>query len=164
MQLVQPDQIEKMKALDVTVTFQITHNFYFADFHNDYIYGPERTKRLNPMKEVLDTGIPVTYHHDSPIHPIDQMHIMWIAVNRTSRSGKVYRPENKLSPYQALYASTAAGAYQYFEEDTKGTLEEGKLADLVILDKNPLKVAPETIKDIMVMESIKDGQSIFQRK
>jgi len=163
LQIVQPDQIQDLKKLDVTATFQITHNFYFADFHETYIYGPERTKRLNPMKETLDADIPVTFHHDSPIHPIDQLHIMWIAVNRTSRSGKVYGPENRLSPYEALYASTAASAYQYFEEDSKGSLEEGKLADLVILDKNPLKVAPETIKDIQVLETIKEGQSIYTK-
>ena len=163
LQLVQPDQIEKLTKLDVTATFQITHNFYFADFHSEYIYGPERTKRLNPIKEVLVADIPVTYHHDSPIHPIDQLHIMWIAVNRNSRSGKVYGPENKLSPYQALYASTAAGAYQYFEEDSKGTLEKGKLADLVILDNNPLKIDPMKIKDIQVLETIKEGQTIYTK-
>ncbi len=164
LQIVQPDQIEKLKTLDVTATFQITHNFYFADFHEKYIYGPERTKRLNPMKETLEADIPVTFHHDSPIHPIDQLHIMWIAVNRASRSGKVYGPENRLSPYEALYASTAAAAYQYFEENEKGSLAEGKLADLVILDKNPLKVDPMSIKDIKVLETIKEGKTIFTKE
>jgi hypothetical protein len=62
-----------------------------------------------------------------------------------------------------LKALTINGAYQYFEESTKGSLKEGKLADLVILDKNPLKVDPITLKDIQVMETIKEGKSIYKK-
>lgn len=162
LQLIQADQFEKLKELDVTATFQITHNYYFADFHNEFIYGPERTQRLNPMKEALEVGLPLTFHHDSPIHPIGQLHLIWTAVNRTSRSGKLYGGENRLTVYEALYASTATGAYQYFEEDTKGTIEVGKLADLVILDKNPLKVDPADLKNIKVVETIKEGKSVYK--
>ena len=71
--------------------------------------------------------------------------------------------KSSLTPYEALKAITEWSAYQHFEEDKKGTLEVGKIADLVILDKNPLKVAPEAIKDIVVLETIKDGQSIFKK-
>ena len=69
----------------------------------------------------------------------------------------------RLTPYEALKAITVWSAYQHFEEDEKGTLENGKLADLVILDKNPLKVNPDEIKDIQVIETIKKGVTVFKK-
>jgi predicted amidohydrolase YtcJ len=89
------------------------------------------------------------------------MRVVWTAVNRTSRSGQIIGEEERLTPYEALQAITIWSAYQHFEENEKGSLEIGKLADLVILDKNPLKVAPDTIKDILVLETIKEGKSIY---
>ena len=69
----------------------------------------------------------------------------------------------RVSPYVALKAVTSYAAYQIKEEKTKGTLEEGKLADFVILEQNPLKVDPKTIKDIKVLETIKEGETVFKR-
>ena len=86
-----------------------------------------------------------------------------ITVERKSRSGKLIGEDEKLTPYEALKAITIWSAYQHFEEDKKGTLEEGKLADMVILDKNPLKVAEEEIKEIEVLETIKDGVSVYKK-
>ena len=163
LQQVQPDQFDALENLDVTLTYQITHNYYFADFHNKYIYGPERTARLNPMRDGLNKGLSTTFHHDSPVHPVNQIFLMWIAVNRESRSGKVYGADQKLTPYEALYASTNAVAYQYFEENKKGTISEGKLADFVILSENPLKINPENIKNIVVLETIKEGKTVYKK-
>jgi len=84
-------------------------------------------------------------------------------VNRLSGSGKVVGPDERVSPYDALRAVTATAAYQLKEENSKGTLEAGKLADLVILEKNPLKVEPTTIKQILVLETIKEGKTVFKR-
>ena len=92
------------------------------------------------------------------------MRVVWTAVNRTSRSGKIIGAGERLTPYEALKAITIWSAYQHFEDDKKGTLEKGKLADLVILDKNPLKVAPDNIKDIIVVETIKEGTSVYIKK
>ena len=91
------------------------------------------------------------------------MDLVWTAVNRVSRSGVVVGPDERVSPYVALKSVTEYGAYQHFEERSKGTLEEGKLADMVILEKNPLTVDPMTIKDIKVAETIKNGKSIYKR-
>jgi len=162
LQQVQPDQFDTLANLDVTLTFQITHNYYFGDFHNEYIYGPKRTARLNPMREALNKSLSTTFHHDSPVHPIDQLFIMWISVNRESRSGTVYGHDQRLTAYEALYASTAESAYQLFEEDIKGSITVGKNSDLVILSDNPVKVDPKTIKDINVLETIKDGKSVYR--
>ncbi len=91
----------------------------------------------------------------------DMLHTIWCAVNRQTRNGVDIGPEECVSVYEALKAVTINAAYQYFEEDYKGSLEEGKLADLVILDKNPLKVDKMDIKDIQVLETLKDGETIF---
>jgi predicted amidohydrolase YtcJ len=92
------------------------------------------------------------------------MRIFDSAVNRTTRSGYVLGAEHRITPLQALKAMTLWSAYQHFEEDTKGSLEVGKRADLVILDRNPLTVEPSTIKDITIQETIKDGTSIYRRQ
>ena len=86
-----------------------------------------------------------------------------ITLERKSRSGKVIGVNEKLTPYEALKAITSWSAYQHFEEGTKGTLELGKLADMVILDKNPLKVPTEDIKEIIVLETIKEGHVVYKK-
>ena len=92
------------------------------------------------------------------------MMVMWTAVNRVSRSGEVIGPDERATPMQALQAITINGARIYREEASKGSLEPGKLADLVILDKNPLTVDPMAIKDIQVVETIKEGKTIYKAK
>ncbi len=91
------------------------------------------------------------------------MMILHTTVNRVSRSGSIIGPEERLSPYEALQSITIWGAYQHFEEDQKGSLKAGKLADMVVLDKNPLKIDPMSLKDIQVMETIKEGKSVFKK-
>ena len=95
---------------------------------------------------------------------LDPMRMTQTAMNRTSRSGQVIGPEQRATPYLALKGVTSYAAYQIKEENSKGTLEPGKLADLVILEQNPLKVDPKTIKDIKVLETIKEGQTVYERK
>ena len=91
------------------------------------------------------------------------MRMVGISVERKSRSGQVIGANEKLSPYEAMQAITSWSAYQYFEEDKKGTLTKGKLADMVILDKNPLKIPIEDIKTIVVLETIKDGVTVYKK-
>ena len=162
-QYVRDDQLDSFKDLGVIASLYPLHTFYWGDWHQEII-GGELGQKISPVKTALDKGLNITIHTDAPVALPNLMRVVWTAVERTSRSGKVIGPEERLTPYQALKGITDWSAYQHFEEDTKGTLEEGKIADLVILDKNPLKIAPETIKDIMVMETIKDGQSIYKRE
>jgi predicted amidohydrolase YtcJ len=161
LQVFQPDQMQALKKLDVSLTFQSAHNYYFADFHAANTLGPERTETLCPAGSAWREGFNVTLHHDSPVHPVNQLDLIWIATNRTSRSGKLYGPQERLSVYQALQASTINAAWQFFEEDRKGSLEVGKLADLVILDSNPLKMDKQDIRNIEVVETIKEGRTVW---
>jgi len=96
--------------------------------------------------------------------PLDQMFMMWSAVNRISRTGEVIGEDQKVTPMEALRAMTINVAHQYGEAALKGSLEVGKLADLVILDQNPLKVDPLKIKDIKILETIKEGTTVYQAK
>jgi len=89
------------------------------------------------------------------------MFSVWTAVNRVSRSGQVIGEQQRATPYQALKAITSHAAYELFDENLKGTLSEGKLADFVILNQNPLTVEPMAIKDIKVVQTIKEGQTIY---
>jgi len=162
LQQVQEDQFDRLRDLDVTLTFQVAHNFYFGDFHEEQIYGPARTARLNPIASALERGLSSTIHHDSPVHPIDQLFLVWTAVNRLTRSGRVIGPAQRISVLDALKACTINAAYQWREEDRKGSLAPGKLADFVVLDRNPLDIDPEEIKDIRILETIKEGQTIYR--
>lgn len=161
LQQVQPDQFDALSDLDVSLTFQITHNFYFADFHAAETLGPERTARLNPARSAIDGGQSVTIHHDAPIHPVDQFTLIWAAVNRLSRSGQVWGPDERISVNEALKASTINAAFQFKEDDVKGSIEVGKLADLIILDMDPTQIDPALLKDVQVLETIKEDRSIF---
>jgi hypothetical protein len=91
------------------------------------------------------------------------MRLMWVAVNRETRSGHVLGPDQRVTPMEALRAITLSAAYQYFEEDVKGSIAPGKRADLVILDANPLTVEPDAIKDIAILETFARGRSLFRR-
>jgi hypothetical protein len=161
-QYVREDQLDAFKNLNVIASLFPLHTFYWGDWHKEII-GDSLGNRISPVKTALNKGIKITIHTDAPVALPNLMRVVWTAVERTSRSGQVIGEAEKLTPYEALKAITIWSAYQHFEEDTKGTLEEGKLADLVILDKNPLKVAPDTIKDIQVVETIKEGQTVFKK-
>jgi predicted amidohydrolase YtcJ len=126
--------------------------------------GPERLAWAGAAGSVQRAGIPWTMHHDMPagVSP-SLIYALWNIVNRTTKSGVVLSPQEKVSPYDGLRALTINGAYQFHEEKSKGSLEPGKLADLVVLSANPLKVDPLTIKDIQVLETIKEGTSLYRK-
>jgi hypothetical protein len=91
------------------------------------------------------------------------MFTIWSAVNRQTLSGKTLGPDQRVDPYLALQGFTSNAAYQYKEEKSKGKIAAGMLADLVELDRNPLKVKPDEIKDIQVLRTIKRGQTVYAK-
>jgi predicted amidohydrolase YtcJ len=159
-----PDQIEKMKACGAIPSF-LTAGIIPGGDAVVKLWGPERSAGAMASRSFLRAGLPFTYSHDAPVSPVPSiLALVDAGVNRLSGSGKVVGSDERVGPYDALRAVTVTAAYQLKEEKTKGTLEPGKLADLVILDKNPLKVEPTTIKDIAVVETIKEGRSVYTRK
>ena len=159
-----PDQIERMKKVGAVPTFTTGSLVGGGDVAVHY-WGADRAAASIPLNTLEDMGVKFSLNHDAPILPLpDVMALVDAAVNRTSRSGQVIGPEQRATPYLALKGVTSYAAYQIKEENSKGTLEPGKLADLVILEQNPLKVDPKTIKDIKVLETIKEGQTVYERK
>jgi hypothetical protein len=161
-QFIRHDQLVTMKELGIIPNFFTSHTFYWGDWHVNETVGPERAFGMSPMNYAHSLGMKFTNGADSPIVPPSIMDLVWTAVNRVSRSGLVVGPDERVTPYVALKSVTDYAAYQHFEERSKGTLEAGKMADLVILEKNPLTVDPMTIKDIRVVETIKDGKTIYK--
>lgn len=154
------DQIDSLANLKVIPSLFPMHTFYWGDWHTE-LRGPELAKKISPIKYAVEKGMRPTSHTDAPVALPDLMMIMWTTVNRVTRSGKVLGPDQRLTPYEALKSLTIWSARQHFEENSKGTLEKGKIADLVILDQNPLKIDPMKLKDISVEETIKDGETVY---
>jgi hypothetical protein len=156
------DQLDALKELQVIASLFPMHTFYWGDWY-DRIIGPELAQQISPIRTALNKGLMVTSHTDAPVALPNLMQVMWATVNRKSRSGKVMGPDERLTPLEALKAITLWGAYQHFEDRTKGSIEVGKLADFAILDRNPLTVDPATINQIKVVETIKEGKSVYRR-
>jgi predicted amidohydrolase YtcJ len=114
---------------------------------------------ISPMRNAIDAGLHPTNHTDFVVAPLDQMFMLWSAANRISRAGAEIGLGQRVTPLEGLKAMTIWAAEQYGEQDSKGTLQVGKLADLVVLDKDPLKVEPTAIKDLKIVETIKEGRS-----
>ncbi|HEU0179609.1 MAG TPA: amidohydrolase [Blastocatellia bacterium] len=160
-QTVRADQLDRMNELGVIPSFFSSHTFYWGDWYINDALGRERARRISPLRSALKRGMKFANHTDAPITSPDQLMVIHSAVNRTSRSGVIVGPEERISPMDALKAVTIWGAYLYFEENEKGSIEPGKRADLVVLSANPLTVDDAAIKDIKVLQTIKDGKTIY---
>jgi predicted amidohydrolase YtcJ/heat shock protein HslJ len=159
-QFIRKDQIAKFVQYKIRPSFYTLHTFYFADAHIAN-RGREQAMYISPMRDAIDAGLRPTNHTDFVVAPLDQMMMLYSAVNRISRAGAEIGLDQRVNPYEGLKCMTEWASEQYGEQASKGTLEAGKRADLVILNKDPLKVDPKAIKDIKVVETIKDGVSIF---
>ncbi len=162
-QYIRMDQLDALADLNVIASLFPMHTFYWGDWHGQII-GQELGQHISPMRSAKERGVIATSHTDAPVALPNLMQVMWATVNRVSRSGEVIGPDERLTPAEALETFTLLGAYQHFEEDRKGSIEVGKLADLVILSDNPLTVDPMQINQIVVMETIKEGATVFQRE
>ena len=161
-QFIRRDQLEKYERYNIQPSFFTNHAYFWGDVHVENL-GEERAFFLSPIATADSMGLKYTNHSDDTVTPLDPIFSIWTAVNRVSRSGVVIGPVERATPYQALKAITTNAAYEFFEEDRKGSLVVGKVADFVILDKDPLTVEPMLIKDIEVMETIKAGVTIYKK-
>lgn len=162
-QTVRKDQLDEMKQLGIIPTFFLDHIWYWGDYYYSSILGPEKSKHISPVKSALKIGMNYTVHQDAPVKMPNQVLAIHNAVNRETESGRVLGEDERLTPLEALRAVTINGAYQYFEEDIKGSIKEGKVADFVILDKNPLEIDKKLLKTINVLKTIKGDKVIFEK-
>ena len=161
-QTVREDQLDLMAKMKVIPSFFSAHTFFWGDWHRDSVFGTERASRISPTATSLEKGIIFTLHNDAPIVPPNMIRLLWATTNRTTRSGQVLGAEQKISTLDAIKAITVNAAYQYFEEDIKGTIEVGKQADFVILSENPLTISSTDLLDVTVERTIARGKTIFK--
>lgn len=162
-QTLRQDQVAELKQLKIFPSLFPMHTYYWGDWHRQSVLGPERAENISPTQWVLKEGLKFTTHHDAPVALPDSMRVLAATVNRTTRSSYVLGPDQRVTPLQALKAMTLWSAYQHFEEDRKGSITPGKLADFVVLSANPLTVAPATLNEIQVLKTVKEGRVIYER-
>src|SRR5262249_21835516 len=153
-----------MAKLGIIPSFFSMHTYYWGDWHRDETLGKERAYRISPAASALKRKMIFTSHHDAPVALPNSIRILSSCVTRKSRSGDVIGPDQRISMALALKALTIYAAHQYGEESRKGSIEAGKLADFVILSDNPLSIEPDRIMDISIVETIKEGKTIYRAK
>ena len=162
-QTMREDQLDRAKQLHLIPSFFSLHTYYWGDWHVAQTLGEKRAEHISPTGSALRKGMIFTEHHDAPVIPPKSMMVLDATVNRTTRTGKVLGEAQKVSPYIALKTMTDWAAYQYFEEDIKGTLSTGKYGDFVVLSDSPITIDPSKIRDIKVLATYKQGQLVYQR-
>jgi predicted amidohydrolase YtcJ len=161
-QMARYDQLDRMKDLGVVPSFFSAHVYYWGDRHRDIFLGPERAARISPAASAADLGIRFTTHLDTPVVPIDSMLQLWAPVARLTSSGQMLGPEERISVERSLRAMTSDAAWQLRLEDRLGSIEPGKLADLVVLSANPLE-AETSLREIEVQRTLVGGVTIYER-
>lgn len=152
-QLISKEDLLKAKEIGAIPSFFVAHVYYWGDVHIKN-FGIKRASRISPVKEAVDNNIIFTLHQDSPIIKPNMLETIWCAVKRQTKSGKILGEDERISVYDAFKGVTINAAYSYFEETEKGSIEEGKKAQFVILDKNPLEVPIDEISNIKIVKTI----------
>lgn len=160
-QLLGPDQLPEVKRLGIIPSFFAAHVYHWGDVHIQN-FGMERASHISPAASALAEGVPFTFHQDTPVIEPDMLETIWCSVNRLTKNG-IKLDAEAIPVMEALKAVTINAAFQYFEENKKGSIAPGKRADFVILDKNPLTVPAMELKNIKVLQTIKDGEIIYER-
>ena len=160
-QTVREDQLDRMRALGILPSFFTTHTYFWGDRHRDIFLGPERAERLDPCASAMARGMSFTCHNDTYVTPIDPLMSVWAAVNRITVGGALLGEEFRVPATEALRSVTSYAAYQSHEENIKGTLSVGKVADFVVLEENPELINPLAIKDIKITATIVADKVVY---
>ncbi len=162
-QMARKDQLLKMKELGVTPSFFSAHTYYWGDRHRDLFMGLERAQGMSPARSAQKLGLRYSLHLDTPVVPMNTMRLLWSAVNRTTSSGRTLGRSERISREHALRAITIDAAYQIYKEKELGSIEEGKLADLVIFNQDPTDKSVELL-DTQVVATYVGGIEIYPNR
>ncbi len=157
------DQLPAYARIGVGPAYFSNHAWYWGDVHRTN-FPAEVVDFISPFRSARAAGLTPSNHSDYSVTPLDTRFMLWTAMARVSPTGVVSGPDERLNAYEALQTLTTGPAWQIFEEDRKGRIKAGLLADFVILDKNPLTAAVEDIKGIKVLETVKEGKSVWRAR
>jgi len=158
--VVTEDILKRIQKLGLVI---VPHSYIWEHGDKMEAYGAWRWDWMHAARSMLDRGIPIAGHSDDPVSTADPLLRIQDMVMRTSAEGKVYGAKQRVSVEEALRAWTLGGAYASFEEGSKGSITEGKLADFVFLSADPTRVAPSSIKDITIETTVIGGRVVFER-
>jgi predicted amidohydrolase YtcJ len=156
-----PQLLERLKKLQTVVVTQPPFLYYSGERYLATV-PPDRLKWLYRIKSWLDSGLIVAGSSDSPIVPDNPLVGIYAAVNRQAETGQQLLSEERISASQALAMYTINSAYASFEENIKGSISQGKLADLVLLSNDPTRIATEQIKEIKVETTMIGGKVVWE--
>jgi predicted amidohydrolase YtcJ len=159
---IRDDQLDQYKTNKILPQFMPNHIWMYGDVYRK-ILGEDRAGNMVPLNLASIKGMQFGIHNDTPSSGPSALFTIWTAVNRKTYAGTTLGPDQRIDPYIALRGFTSVAAYQYKEEASKGSIATGKLADMVLLDRNPLKVDPIEIKDIQIVKTIKNGKDLYMR-
>ena len=162
-QMAREDQIARMKGLGVTPSFFSAHTYYWGDRHRDIFMGPERAAAMSPARWAQQYKLRFSSHMDTPVTPMLPLQAVWSQVYRLSYGGDVIGEDQRIDVMSALRAVTIDAAWQVFQEDRVGSLEAGKLADMIILSASPL-ADPMSMRDLKVERTLIGGATIYRRQ
>ena len=151
--------LERAKAAGIILVF---HTYMFEHGAKLEVYGEKRLELVHPYRTAIDMGVYVAGHSDSPIATASAMLVLHDMVNRRGENGKLYGGSQRVTVEEAIKVWTLDGAFTTFEEDIKGSITPGKLADFIVLRQDPRQVPPETIKDIVVDATYIGGIHVWQ--
>lgn len=161
-QFQRPDHLDDYVDLGTLPSYFTNHVYFWGDVHTTNI-GPEKAAFISPMRAAMDKGLVVSNHTDFTVTPLDPFFLMWTSIARETRTGVTLGGDQRLDAYAALQALTSGAAHQVFEEHRKGRIAEGLLADFVVLSRDPIDVPIAEFRDIEVLETIKEGTSVFKK-
>jgi len=159
-QTIREDQIARLAQLSLTPTFFISHTYYWGDWHRQFTLGPDRATNISPARWAQLAGVKFSLHSDTPVTPITQMQLLWSATQRKTQSGHTLGAEQRVDMQSALRAITIDAAWQNHVEDSVGSLEIGKFADLVVLSQSPLEA--EDVRQIDVLATYINGVKHYE--
>lgn len=160
-QTMRQDQLDRAKGLSLIPSFFVDHVYFWGDRHRDIFLGPDRAAQISPVGSAEDRQLIYTIHDDAPVVSADPFRTLWVAVARLTSSGEKLGADEAITRQQALKALTINSAYKHYIETHKGSIEVGKKADMIILDGNPLTVAEAELRHIKVLETVKDGETVY---
>ncbi|MEG1501334.1 MAG: amidohydrolase family protein, partial [Clostridiales bacterium] len=162
-QLISPSELAEAEKLKMIASFFIAHILHWGDIHIEN-FGYQRAKAISPANSALKNKLIFTFHQDAPVIEPNMLETIQCAVIRKTKTGMILDKNECISVIDALKAVTINAAYQYSEEEMKGSIKEGKQADFVIISDNPLTVAKDKIADIAVLATIKNGEVVFTKQ